>query len=99
MLEDVLVPIISIIPENPKLISCFTSSQPLMIKEPESKTSNSFTQLASYLMGQSFHINNKGFVSWFIDGIIGNFPIKSNDIKILKINFFLKKSSEKVFFH
>ena len=54
MLEDVLVPIISIIPENPKLINCFASGQPLIIKEPESKTSNSFTQLASYLMGQSF---------------------------------------------
>ncbi len=71
------VPIISIIPENPKLISCFASGQPLMIKEPESKTSNCFNQLASYLMGQSFHINNKGFVSRFIDGIIGNFPLKS----------------------
>jgi septum site-determining protein MinD len=71
------VPIISVIPENPKLISCFASGQPIMIEEPKSKTSNSFTQLASYLIGQPFHINNKGFVSRLIEGLLGNFPINS----------------------
>ena len=71
------VPIISIIPENPKLISCFSSGDPIMMKEPGSKTSSSFNQLASYLMGQPFQINNRGFVSRFIDSLLGNISIKS----------------------
>lgn len=71
------VPIISIIPENPKLISCFSSGDPIMMKEPGSKTSSSFNQLASYLMGQPYQINNRGFVSRFIDSLLGNVSIKS----------------------
>jgi septum site-determining protein MinD len=71
------VPIISIIPENPKLISCFSSGEPIMMKEPGSKTSSSFNQLASYLMGQPYQINNRGFVSRFIDSLLGNISIKS----------------------
>ncbi len=72
------VPIIGVIPENPKLISFFASGQAIMMEEPESKTSNSYNQLASYLLGKPFHIdNNKGFVSRFIDNLLGNFPIKS----------------------
>lgn len=71
------VPIISIIPENPNLLSCFSSGQPIMMSEPESKTSRSFTQLAYHLMGQPFYENNKRFASRFIDSLLGTLPIKS----------------------
>ena len=96
MLEDVLVPIISIIPENPKLINCFASGQPLIIKEPESKTSNSFT-ISILPYGSIIHINNKGFVSRFICGLIGNFSINPRDIKYSTNIIFLQKNLQKIF--
>ena len=53
-----------------------------MMKEPESKTSSSFTQLAAYLMGQPLRIDNKGFVSRFVDSILEVSRLNLGDIKV-----------------
>lgn len=73
------VPIISVIPDDPRLITFFASGRPVMAEEPESKTSTSFMQLASYLLGtdyQPVYSSEKGFISRFLDSFLGNMSYK-----------------------
>jgi septum site-determining protein MinD len=83
--ESILeVPIISIIPENTDLITFFARGTPFTIEEPESQISTAFMELAAFLVDKEYYepeVPQEGFVSRFIDNLLGNFPFKPRKSK------------------
>ncbi|HOI39840.1 MAG TPA: cell division ATPase MinD [Methanobacterium sp.] len=74
------VPILSIIPEDQGLIKFYAEGTPVLIEEPESAISRSFLELAAYLVDKEYlmpKIPKKSFISKFIDGLMGNGPLKT----------------------
>lgn len=71
-------PIISIIPENRDLTS-FASGKSVVIEEPESEPSQSFMQLASFLVGGDYvapKVDDKSLISRFVDSLLGSNPFR-----------------------